>query len=197
MPDSMRSCGELNTPPQRMTSRFGFRFADLPTLAVTNTTRSLLLEQQFADGCSGLNGQIGPLPGRVEIGNRRAASAAVSNRKLTVAEALLGGAVIIVHGRMACGLATGNEGVEQWIREVRRRYPERTVAAAKFVRACRPCLLPFEIGQDVSVGPFRQATACPAIIIGPVAPNICHRVDRGGTADDLASIHRKTASREG
>jgi hypothetical protein len=44
-----------------------------------------------------------------------------------------------------------------------------------------------EVGQHVGVGPAGIAERRPLIVIAPVAADIDHRVDRGGTAEPLAA----------
>ena len=155
--------------------------------AVFDADRARALEQDARHQRAGLDRQIGAPERRPQIADRRAAPTAVADRHLDAREAVLLGAVVIVGRRMA-GLAAGVQiRLDQRVGVARVLDGERPVAAAIRVRAALPALLPPEIGQHVRVGPARQAVRGPAVVVGAVAADIGHRVDRGRAADHLAA----------
>ena len=88
-PESMRSCGELMTPPARMTSRSARAVDRFRALAVLDADGAAALEEDARRKRLDGDRQVVPLQGGAQIGGRGAAAAAVADRHLQAAKALL------------------------------------------------------------------------------------------------------------
>src|SRR5690606_33129880 len=99
-------------------------------------------------------------------------AAAVADGHLNAAEAFLPRAVVVVGERMAVGARRLGIGVYQRVLVARHLRHERAVAAAIGGGPALPALLAPEIGQDVRIGPVRQAVGGPAVVVAAIAADI-------------------------
>ncbi len=138
----------------------------------------------------GVDGQVRPLPGLVQIAARRAGAPALG-RHGTVhrAEAFLLVAVEVVGTRIA-GLHTGfDHGVEQLVVVgLRRGHADRADTAVVVVGADVARLGLAEVRQAVEVGPVLQPRCLgPVVVVQGVAADVAHAVDQRGTTQALAA----------
>ena len=89
MPDSISTCGELITPPARITSRSARATLVSPPCEIFDADRAIVLEQHAGHQRIHLDVQVRPLHRRLQIGARGAAAPAVADRHLPAAEAFL------------------------------------------------------------------------------------------------------------
>jgi hypothetical protein len=136
------------------------------------------VEQQPGHQRLDLHGQVAARQRRAQIGDRAAAAPAMLDRHLHACKAVLLGAVVILGRRQAGSAGSIHIGVAKRILVARRFRHQRTVAPAIGVASALPALLPPEIRQRMRVGPTRQTCRRPAVVIGAIAANIGHRVDR-------------------
>ena len=97
--------------------------------------------------------EVSPPQRRTQIDGRRAAAAAVADRPLRPAEAVLLGAVVVVGEGMARALAGGHIGLVERIDRLGPAHIERAAAAAQLGLAILPGLRALEIGQHVAERP--------------------------------------------
>ena len=188
MPDSIRSCGELIAPPARMTSRPAkARTVIAAFIRVFNADGAMPLKQDTIDEGADFNAQVSPPQNRSQIGDCGAAAAAVADCDLSGREALLLAAIEIVGPAVASGGARRRKSFNDGIGKASPPRRERAITAAILVRAAVPGFLAPEIGQHMRIGPLRQATGRPPIVVAAMAPHIRHRIDRGRAADDFAA----------
>ena len=125
---------------------------------------------------------------------RRMAAAETVNRHLRRRDALR---LVAVHV-LGFGNASGFRRVAQRLVEQRRIPPEphvqRAVAAVILVLAAIVSLRPLEVGQHVRKAPALVAELPPLVVIAKMAARIAHAVDRGRTAEHLATRERQLAS---
>ena len=76
-----------------------------------------------------------------------------------------------------------------------RRDVQRPAGAPVVVAALRPGLGPLEVGQQVSVGPFGQRVARPAVVVERIAADIDLAIDGGRSAEHATAwaMHDATA----
>ena len=104
MPDSCNNCGELNVPPERMTSRRARTSvigAVAPALAIAHADGALALEDQARGVHLGADFEVGPLHHGMQERARRAHAAAFQNRALRIVDAELAFAVVVGVARNA------------------------------------------------------------------------------------------------
>ena len=98
MPDSIKSCGELMTPPQQDHFAIGMRGDGLAAPVIFDAGGAAAGENDPRGQRAGHDREVGPRQGRPQIGVRGAAAVAVSHRHLPGAEAFLLGAVVVGGG---------------------------------------------------------------------------------------------------
>ena len=133
--------------------------------------------------------QIGPPPRRIEIGFLRREPHAVLLRDLIGAEAVLAGAVIVGIVRVATTLGSLDQQVERRIAVAKPADIQRPATAMIFIILAGEFAMfgAPEIGKHVGIAPAAVATLRPAVIVGLLAADIEHRVDRRRAAKHLAS----------
>ena len=188
MPDSIRTCGELKAPPQRMTSRVGVGVQRLAALLdIRRRWRGCAASMTRATWARDFDREILPLHRRMQIADRGRAALAVADRILAAAEALARAAVVVVGDRQA-GHARGLEpGGEHRVLGLGPLHADVAVVAAILALAVLPALDALEVGQHVGIGPAARALLRPAVVVGRVAAGEGHDVDRGRAAQHLAA----------
>ena len=115
--------------------------------------RAGAVEQHAVHVHVGLDGEVRAVHDRVQVGDRRAAAAAVARGQLVPAHAVLAGPVEVLAGRQA---ARGR-GVEEGLREAgarqRVRHAQRPADAVVLGGAARVVLRAQEVGQHVVPAP--------------------------------------------
>ena len=187
MPESISSCGELITPPARITSRAARAIRRSPSTTYSTPTRACALEDHARRQRVHRHDDVAARDGGTEEGIGTAPAAAVADRALQAAETLLLRAVVVRGERMTGSRAGFHVCVDQGIRVAGRARDERAVAAAVFARPALPRFLPAKVRQDVRVGPAAETARRPAVVVGAVPPHVGHGVDRGRAADHLAA----------
>ncbi|MCY1228678.1 hypothetical protein D9M72_410080 [compost metagenome] len=143
-----------------------------------------------------MNGQVGPVLGLVEIGERGAAAApARGGGAVHRTETFLAIAVQVL-GLAIAGLLAGlDKGAEQRADiGLGRGHVQRAVAAMVVVGALVVGLGLAEVGQAVGVAPVLQRLVlCPAVVVHGVAADIDHAIDQRRTAQPLAAALRHAA----
>ena len=197
IPDSIRSCGELITPPARITSRSARAIDPLAAAQIFDPDGATALDQDPRRQRVDLDREIGPRQRRPQIGDGGTASPAVADRRLRAAKALLLRAVVVL-GRRMTGGCPGR-------RRPRRAGRDSATAASSAARRrrdrCwrRPPSIPGAGNRAAHGRRTRCQAGCrPALVIAAVAADIGHRVDRGRAADHLAArafepaaVHRR------
>ncbi len=164
--------------------------ADLLCLAVApelDAGRSLPLEQdargvRIREDREVLAAEVG-----CEVGLGDTEALAVPLRDLVGPDAFLLRAVEVVVDGKAC-LATGvDERLQGLVGAAQVRHVERTLAAVVLVGDSLVVLGTAEVRQYFVVGPTRVAFGRPMVVVGPVAADVDHRVDRARAAQHLAA----------
>ena len=132
----------------------------------------------------GLDGEVRAVHDRVQVGDRGAAAPAVARGELVPADAVLARAVEVLAG----GQAARRRGVEEGLREAgarqRVRDAQRPADAVVLGGAAHVVLGAQEVGQHVVPAPAQLG---PLVVVGRVAADVDHRVDRRGAAERLAA----------
>ena len=155
---------------------------------VVDADRPLTLEPDAGHQGEGADGEVLPVPDRVEVGPRGGEPAAAVDVAVEPREALLPVAVHVV-GEVVAGLdRRAEERVEE---RVGRRAPlelERAVAAAPVVGAGQAVLHPLEVGQAVEVVPLlHPRLPAPSLVVERVAALEDHPVDAARATEYLAA----------
>src|SRR5262245_61841932 len=194
-PESIRSCGVWNAPADTITSRRArICLSSLPCRYATPTARFAskrlrVAGAQDAGGMSmGLDAQIGSACHmRVDIGACGAAAFAVLLRQLIDAEALMFVGIEILAQAELRFLRSLQEDLLHRIAGARLVDGERSALAMIFAVEVRIVFRALEIGQHVGERPAGVAERSPLIVVGAVAADIDHRVDRRRAAESLAA----------
>ena len=148
---------------------------------------AIALEQDPRGVGVGEHLDVGTQALRREVGERGAAAAAVSLRDLEPADALLGRAVVVV------GL--GDPGLHGGL-DHRRRVAmlraavadaQRPAGAVVIALAAFVVLSLLEVRQGVLISPAREAHSRPLVVVGAVAADVEHRVERARAAEYAAA----------
>src|SRR5207302_1540887 len=123
------------------------------------------LEDNAGAEGAGLDAKIGPQHRRAEIGPGGAPAAAAMDGHVHAPETLLLVSVHIGGERIAGLLPGGDEGIEERVLLASRRHVQRAAVAAIGIAPRLAGLRPLEIGEDMRVGPFRQAVAGPTVVV--------------------------------
>ena len=102
MPDNSSNCGELNEPPQRMTSFFARKSPSLAIDARAHADRALSFKQDTADEGARFQNEVRPAARRIEIGHACVAAHAFARVELEVAAAVAA-LVVVVYARRNAG----------------------------------------------------------------------------------------------
>ena len=132
----------------------------------------------------GLDREVRAVHDRVQVGDRRAAAPAVARRELVPAEAVLARAVEVLAGRQAARRRGVEEGLRQPGARERVRDAQRPADAVVLGGAAHVVLRAQEVGQHVVPAPAQLG---PLVVVGRVAADVDHRVDRRGAAERLAA----------
>ena len=139
---------------------------------------------------------VAALQRRPEVGVGGGPAAALPDRLLHRAEALLLLAVVVV-GELEAGLGAGlDEGVVERVAAGAAGDVQRAVGAAPVGVAAVPVLHADEVGGDVGPGPAVGAHLGPVVEVERMAADVDHAVDRGGAAEDLAARRRQRPAAE-
>ena len=155
MPDSMRSCGELTTPPARMTSRSARATMRSPPARYSTPIAAVLLDHDARRVRPHRDREIAPRERGPQVRDRGAAAPAAADRVLQQREALLARAVIVVGARKPRRRARCKARRDERIVIAREPGRERAAGAAIVVGAALPRFLAPEIRQQPRIGPVR------------------------------------------
>ena len=164
----------------------------LPTMDACYTLiccRRIPCKGKSGDMRAGQHAQIRPPSGRVQIGFLGRETKPVLLRHLIMAKPVLTGTVIVAVMGVTAGLRRLDQQVECRISGAQGSNVQRPAAGAEFI-----CVIgEFAMfgapkkRQQVGKAPPRIAALRPAIIIGGLATDIKHGVDRRGAAKNLAA----------
>jgi len=144
--------------------------------------------EQHAGGVrAGEHGEVAAAPVGRQVGPGRAEALAVPVRDLVRADAFLLRAVEVVVEDMARRAARVVEGLQQLVGAAQVRHVERAGAPVELAAQALVVLGAAEVGQHVVVGPARVALGRPVVVVGTVAADVDHRVDRARAAQHLAA----------
>ena len=131
MPDSMRSGGVLNAPPDRITSRSASARTTSPVaLTYSTPVARVPLRQHAGRVCAGLDREVAAAARRFQVGGCGGRAVAVADGVLAATEAFLLFAVVVLGHRQA-GLPGGDEpGVVDRILGLGELRTNRAIAAA-------------------------------------------------------------------
>ena len=133
------------------------------------------------------NPQIASALGRSEKRLCRRGAKTLLAAVLRIADAFLGGAVVIrIEGNAAID-GRRNEAVGQRQHGAILLDRHRAVTAMIFVRADGVGFGFLEIGQDVVIAPAAAAHLCPAVVVARVAAHVEHAVDRRRAAQHFSA----------
>jgi hypothetical protein len=175
MPDSIISCGDWNAPLERTTARLALTASVLPSRPNSMPLARLPSKR------------IWPRQVRLDIGARRAPALAVLLGDLIDAEAHLMRAVEVgVHRQLQ--LPTGFQKIAlERIAGSDAGDIQRTAGAVEAILHHLVVLGFLEVGQHIVIGPAGVAERRPAIVVGAMAADIDHGVDRARSAQRLAA----------
>ena len=123
----------------------------------------------------------------MQIGDRGAAAPPVALGELEAPGALLGGAVEVLVVRDA-DLAGGlDPGLDDRVHRAALADAERAADPVVVARAALVVLGALEVGQDVLVAPAFEAHRRPLVVVGAVAADVDHRVERARAAEHAAA----------
>src|SRR6266511_1770149 len=177
MPDSMSSCGVLNTPPASS------------TWGVVDARRSRPLADHPGRERVRLDREVGPAHGRSQKGHGGAAAPAVPDGPLTATKTLLLLAVVVFGERPVGLLRRIEPGIEQGISIAGIDDAQRPAAATPGVLALLPAFAMLGVGKDVGIRPPTAAVLHPPVVVAAVTAHVGHHVDRGAPAEHLPA-HR-------
>ena len=120
----------------------------------------------------------------------------VALRALEAPHAVLARAVEVRGVVEARELARLEHGVDQRGHRAAVRHAEGPTDAVVLVLAALVVLGALEVGQHLVVAPARGPAGRPAVVVGAVAAEVDHRVDRARSADDLAAREVQAAAPE-
>ena len=132
----------------------------------------------------GLDGEVRAVHDRVQVGDRGAAAPAVARGELVPAEAVLARAVEVLAGGQPARGRRVEEGLRQPGARERVRDAQRPADGVVLGGAAHVVLGAQEVGQHVVPAPPQLA---PLVVVGRVAADVDHRVDRRGAAERLAA----------
>ncbi len=136
----------------------------------------------------GLHGEVRPGHRGPQVRVRGRAAAAAALGDLVEADPVLRRAVEVVVGGQAAGPGRFDERLGQRRLVLCVLHPQRAAGAVIGRGAARVVLGPDEIGEQVGVAPPGAAVFVPpGVVVVPVAPDVDHRVERGGAAEGLAA----------
>ncbi len=161
----------------------GHRF---PTAPVAHAGGAGSIEDDpFAQRTS-FHREVGPVEDRFQIGRSRTPSTGVADGELVPPETFLLGAVEIWVGRVAGLNPRRHEGVEQVVVMGGIANRQRPVRPVIRIAAAHIALRPLEVGQDIGIGPPRQAELAPVVVIARMSADIDHAIDERRSAERLA-----------
>ena len=187
MPDSISSCGELNAPPHRMTSRSAIGVQPLAALFVFDAGGALALHRDAGDMGADLDREIFPLHRRTQIADRGRAALAVADGILAAPEAFAARAVVVVGDRQPGRARRLDPGGEHRVLRLAPLHADVAVVAAKLALAVLPVFDALEVRQHVRKRPAARALLRPAVVVGGIAAGEGHHVDRRRAAQHLAA----------
>ncbi len=162
----------------------------LAAAQITNADGTLALEQHAVGDGMGVDGQVRPLLGLVQITARRAGTPALGrDGAIHRAEAFLLVAVEVIGTRIASLHAGFDHGMEQLVVVgLGCGHADRAIAAVVVVGADVARLGLAEVRQAVEVGPVLQPRCLgPVVVVQGVAADVAHAVDQRGTTQALAA----------
>ena len=186
-PERCRSCGEWYVPAERITSRSARIVSSAAAARDLDADRARAVEQDPVDAGVREHLDVAARDGGTEVGDRRRAAAAVALGDLEAPGALLGGAVEVVVARDADLLAGVDERLDDRVHRPALAHAQRPADAVVAVRAALVVLGAPEVRQDVLVGPAVVAQRRPLVVVGRVAADVDHRVERARAAEDAAA----------
>ena len=158
-----------------------------PSLRIFEPDRAPALKQDPVRQCPGLDAKVGPLHGRPQIGDRRAAAPHIADCDLQRADPVLLGAVEIPVELVAGLLCSGDKGVMQFVAGPQIGDAQWSAGAVMLVGAALLMLGAPEIGQHILVRPTGIAELAPQIKILPLAADVDQPVDRARSSEHFAA----------
>ena len=194
MPDSSSSCGEAMAPVETITSRAAraSRFCAVHGVAHADAARAL--EDQALGERAGLDRQVRPDAGGLEIAARRAHAPALVDGALRHGDAFLIGTVVVAIVLDADGLGRLDEAVVELAALRVVGDLERALAAADLAVAAGVALHALEDRQHVLVAPAAISQLRPMVEVLALAAHPHHAVDGAGAAEHASARHRDRAS---
>jgi hypothetical protein len=123
----------------------------------------------------GLDGEVRPVEDGVEVGDRGARPGAPALSELIPADTVLAAGVEVGVLREAAGRGRLEERLGEGISGPAVGDGQRTTGPVVLVRAAFVVLGTLEVGEELVERPSAEA---PAVVVGPVAADVDHRVDR-------------------
>ncbi len=169
----------------------------LAALPIGDAGRPKVVEQDPRRMGAGLHAQVGAVAHRLEIRDGRRGAQPPARRELVVAGAFLPRAVEIVVARDAELAGAGDHRLDERMRHVDVRRPERPVRAVVLARPAHVVLERAKPRKDVREAPSVVARRRPGVVVLALAANGDQAVDRGTAAEraaarpvDPAAVHR-------
>src|SRR4051812_12828254 len=150
MPESCRSCGELNAPPASITSRSARKVSVAVRTPVARRPSKVTPGRERVDE----HAQIAPLFRRAQVAGGGAAATAAADGRLVVAGTSLPRAVEVGIPRHAERRGGVDEGVAELV-ALEVAALQRPAGAVPFIGAARLVLRFFEVGKQIAKGPAR------------------------------------------
>ena len=148
---------------------------------------AIALEQDARGHRAGDDIEIGALPRRVQVGVRAGAAKPIALGELEAPHALLPRAVE-VRVVLVAGLPRGlDHRVHERVHRAALGHAERSAHAVEGVLAALVVLGAPEVRQHVVVAPAVEPHRGPLVVVGAVAADVDHRVDRARPADHAAA----------
>src|SRR5262249_27220824 len=132
---------------------------------VAHTCAARAVQDEGARQGVGLDGEVGPRPGRVQIASRGTHAPTATDRGLRHGDAFLLPAVVVAVGLEADALGGAEEAVVEPPALVDVGHLERAVATALCCITAGVALHALEDGQDVLPAPAAVAELCPMVVV--------------------------------
>jgi hypothetical protein len=152
--------------------------------------RARTVEDHAVDVDVRLDREVRTIHHRVQVRDRRAPAAAVARRELVPAEPVLPGPVEVLGGGQTVRGRRVEEGLRKAGARQRVRHAQRPAGGVVLGGAPHVVLRAQEVGQHVVPAP---AELLPLVVVGRVAADVDHRVNRRRPAERLAARQEDAA----